>query len=75
MITLRFYFDYKSPFSFLAKDQVYKLEKDYRVRVEYIPYYFPVENFASADEGFRMKKVRYTDKELNRRSSSIIVEG
>lgn len=32
------YFDYKSPFAYLAKDEAYKLEDDYHVRIEWLPY-------------------------------------
>jgi len=35
--TIRFYFDYKSPFAYLAKDEAYRLEEDYRVQVEWLP--------------------------------------
>ena len=31
------YFDYKSPYAYLAQEETYKLEKDYRAEVEYIP--------------------------------------
>jgi 2-hydroxychromene-2-carboxylate isomerase len=35
---IKLYFDYKSPFAYLAKDEAYELEEDYKVRVEWLPY-------------------------------------
>jgi len=35
---IKLYFDYKSPFAYLAKDEAYQLEVDYSVRVEWLPY-------------------------------------
>lgn len=35
---IKLYFDYKSPFAYLAKDEAYKLEEDYQVIVEWLPY-------------------------------------
>lgn len=32
------YFDYKSPFAYLAKNEAYKLEDEYNVRIEWLPY-------------------------------------
>jgi 2-hydroxychromene-2-carboxylate isomerase len=32
------YTDYKSPYAYLAKDPTYELERDLRVRVEWLPY-------------------------------------
>ena len=35
---IKLYFDYKSPFAYLAKDEAYKLEDDYYAQVEWLPY-------------------------------------
>ena len=35
---IKLYFDYKSPFAYLAKDEAYQLEEDYSVRIEWLPY-------------------------------------
>ncbi len=35
---IKLYFDYKSPFAYLAKDEAYTLEKDYQVIIEWLPY-------------------------------------
>ncbi len=35
---IKLYFDYKSPFAYLAKDEAYALENDYQVTIECLPY-------------------------------------
>lgn len=35
---IKLYFDYKSPFAYLAKDEAYALEEDYHVHIEWLPY-------------------------------------
>ncbi len=35
---IKLYFDYKSPFAYLAKNEAYKLEDEYNVRIEWLPY-------------------------------------
>jgi len=35
---IKLYFDYKSPFAYLAKDEAYRLEEDYQVQIEWLPY-------------------------------------
>lgn len=35
---IKLYFDYKSPFAYLAKDEAYQLEEEYDVRVHWLPY-------------------------------------
>ena len=35
---IKLYFDYKSPFAYLAKDEAYALENDYQVTIEWLPY-------------------------------------
>jgi 2-hydroxychromene-2-carboxylate isomerase len=37
-IPIKLYFDYKSPFAYLAKDEAYRLEEEYRVQIEWLPY-------------------------------------
>jgi 2-hydroxychromene-2-carboxylate isomerase len=36
--TLKVYIDYKSPYAYLAKDPVYRLEQDMGVEIEWLPY-------------------------------------
>jgi hypothetical protein len=45
-VEVRFYFDYRSPFVYLAKDLVYGIEDHYppdAVHVRWLPFAFPVE--------------------------------
>ena len=35
---IKLYFDYKSPFAYLAKDEAYQLEDDYQVQIEWLPH-------------------------------------
>lgn len=39
---LRFYFDYKSPFSYLATFGIYELQDQYHVKVQWLPFQFNV---------------------------------
>jgi 2-hydroxychromene-2-carboxylate isomerase len=36
--TLAVYIDYKSPYAYLAKDLVYEIERDFPVRIDWLPY-------------------------------------
>jgi 2-hydroxychromene-2-carboxylate isomerase len=36
--SIKLYFDYKSPFAYLAKDEAYQLEEDYHVKIEWLPH-------------------------------------
>src|SRR5262245_42507525 len=36
--TLKFYIDYKSPYAYLAKDAVYRLERDTGAEIDWLPY-------------------------------------
>jgi 2-hydroxychromene-2-carboxylate isomerase len=35
---IKLYFDYKSPFAYLAKDEAFKIEEEYRVQLQWLPY-------------------------------------
>jgi len=39
------YFDYKSPYAFVAKASIYKLEKDFGLEVEWRPYSLHIPDF------------------------------
>jgi 2-hydroxychromene-2-carboxylate isomerase len=41
--TITLYVDYRSPYSYLAKDDAYRLEDDFRVRIDWYPYGIDVE--------------------------------
>ncbi|CAF1175339.1 unnamed protein product [Adineta ricciae] len=40
---IKFYYDFKSPYSYLALDSAFQLEKDYPVRVRFMPWAFRAE--------------------------------
>ncbi|HTY56287.1 MAG TPA: DsbA family protein [Candidatus Binataceae bacterium] len=37
-VEIKFYYDYKSPFTYLAMEPAYALEKNYRVRLRFLPF-------------------------------------
>ena len=39
METVALYIDYRSPYSYLAKDEVYQLEQDFDITLEWFPFY------------------------------------
>src|SRR5262249_42045336 len=39
------YTDYKSPYAYLAKDLTYQLERDFPVRIEWLPYVLDIPSF------------------------------
>jgi 2-hydroxychromene-2-carboxylate isomerase len=43
--TVTVYIDYKSPYAYLAKDLAYELERDYRVRLDWLPYVLDIPSF------------------------------
>jgi len=43
--TLTVYIDYKSPYAYLAKDPAYELERDFGVRLDWLPYVLDIPSF------------------------------
>ena len=43
--TVTVYSDYKSPYAYLAKDLAYELERDFPVRVDWLPYMLDIPSF------------------------------
>src|SRR5260370_33573100 len=43
--TVAVYTDYKSPYAYLAKDLVYELERDFPVRIDWLPYRLDIPSF------------------------------
>ena len=37
--TIALYIDYRSPYTFLAKDEAYQLEQDFNIKLEWFPFY------------------------------------
>eukprot|EP00742_Colponemidia_sp_Colp-10_P009220 GILJ01010038.1.p1 GENE.GILJ01010038.1~~GILJ01010038.1.p1 ORF type:complete len:235 (+),score=16.48 GILJ01010038.1:17-721(+) len=59
---LKYYFDYKSPFSYLSKDLVLQLEKDFNVDVKWLPYQFQVATSFGLPESrsqLQLNRVKY----------------
>ena len=45
MRTVTVYSDYKSPYAYLAKDLAYELERDFPVRLDWLPYVLDIPSF------------------------------
>ena len=45
MAELAVYIDYKSPYAYLAKDLVYELERNFPVRIDWLPYRLDIPSF------------------------------
>jgi 2-hydroxychromene-2-carboxylate isomerase len=77
---IKLYFDYKSPFAYLAKDEAYTLEEDYRVTIEWLPYVLNIPE-ALGDLQTRTqqqwRKIRYLYLDARRRANKkgIVVRG
>jgi 2-hydroxychromene-2-carboxylate isomerase len=55
--TVTAYIDYKSPYAYLAKDPAYELERDFLVRIDWLPYVLDIPSFlgsARVDENGRV---------------------
>src|SRR5262245_40658497 len=55
------YIDYKSPYAYLAKDLVYELERQFPVRIDWLPYTLDIPSFlgsARADGSGRVVEER-----------------
>lgn len=88
--TLTAYFDYKSPYAYLAKDLAYELERDCGVRVDWLPYDLDLADFmgsARVDNNGRVleeqrtahqwRRVRYSYMDCRRqaRKRGLVIRG
>lgn len=88
--TVTVYFDYKSPYAYLAKDLAYDLELDFPVRVDWLPYVLDILSFlgsARVDESGRVveeqrnahqwRRVRYSYMDCRRQAKNrgLIIRG
>jgi|SRR5215469_7255355 len=88
--TLTVYIDYKSPYAYLAKDAVYDLERDFPVRVDWLPYRLDIPSFlgsARVDDSGRVleeqrnahqwRRVRYSYMDCRRqaRKRGLVIRG
>ena len=63
LFTITLYFDYKSAYSHLAKAEAYKLEEDYHVQLEWLPYVLDIPAALGDVEtrtAMEWRKVRYS---------------
>jgi 2-hydroxychromene-2-carboxylate isomerase len=63
------YFDYKSPYAYLAKDPAYELERDFGVRLDWRPYTLDIPAALGAVEtrtALQWAKVRYAYMDVRR---------
>src|SRR5580698_7083039 len=49
-LPIKFYYDFKSPFTFLAFDPAVELERTHRVRLRFIPHLFDFQAYGGALE-------------------------
>src|SRR2546429_942280 len=88
--TIVAYSDYKSPYAFLAKDLVYKLEDDFEVRVDWLPYNLDIPSYLgsarlnergevieSARNAHQWRRVRYSYMDCRRqaRKPGLVIRG
>jgi 2-hydroxychromene-2-carboxylate isomerase len=84
------YVDYKSPYAYLAKDLVYELERDFAVRIDWLPYVLDIPSFlgsARLDDAGRVieesrnahqwRRVRYSYMDCRRqaRKRGLVIRG
>ena len=88
--TVTAYIDYKSPYAYLAKDPAYELERDFSVRIDWLPYVLDIPSFlgsARVDEAGRVieeqrnphqwRRVRYSYMDCRRqaRKRGLVIRG
>ncbi|MBO0738640.1 MAG: DsbA family protein [Alphaproteobacteria bacterium] len=88
--TVTVYIDYKSPYAYLAKDLVYELERDFPVRIDWLPYDLDLADFmgsARVDDSGRVleeqrsahqwRRVRYSYIDCRRqgRKRGLVIRG
>jgi len=88
--TVTVYIDYKSPYAYLAKDLAYDLERDFPVRVDWLPYLLDIPSFlgsARVDDSGRVleeernahqwRRVRYSYMDCRRqaRKRGLVIRG
>lgn len=79
--TMVVYSDYKSPYAFLAKDLIYRLEEDCAVRIDWLPYVLDIPSYLgsarvndrgevleSARNAHQWRRVRYSYMDCRRQA-------
>ena len=80
MLTIKFYYDFKSPFTFLAFDPSIDLERTHRVRLRFLPHVFDFEAYGGTLDTRNerdWRKVRYLYRDVRRFASErgIVIRG
>jgi 2-hydroxychromene-2-carboxylate isomerase len=88
--TITVYSDYKSPYAYLAKDLAYELERDFPVRLHWLPYVLDIPSFLGSarvdGEGavieevrnaHQWRRVRYSYMDCRRQANkrSLVIRG
>jgi 2-hydroxychromene-2-carboxylate isomerase len=88
--TVTVYSDYKSPYAYLAKDPAYELERDFAVRLDWLPYTLDIPSFLGSarldDQGrvieeernaHQWRRVRYSYMDCRRqaRKRGLVIRG
>ena len=88
--TITVYSDYKSPYAYLAKDLAYELERDFPVRLDWLPYVLDIPSFlgsARVDSAGRViedarnahqwRRVRYSYMDCRRQANKrgLVIRG
>jgi len=88
--TITVYVDFKSPYAYLAKDPTYELERDFSVRLDWLPYVLDIPSFlgsAQLDESghvieenrnahqWRRVKYSYMDCRRQARKRGLVIRG
>jgi 2-hydroxychromene-2-carboxylate isomerase len=88
--TITVYSDYKSPYAYLAKDLIYRLESEFAVRVEWLPYTLDIpaylgsarvnergEVIEQARNAHQWRRVRYSYMDCRRqaRKRGLVIRG
>jgi 2-hydroxychromene-2-carboxylate isomerase len=79
--TIAVYTDYKSPYAFLAKDLIYRLEDEFEVRLDWLPYTLDIPSYLgsarvdehgkvldSARNAHQWRRVRYSYMDCRRQA-------
>jgi len=79
-LIIKFYYDFKSPFTFLAFDPALNLERTHRVRIRFIPHLFDFQAYGGALEARserEWRKVRYLYRDVRRFANerAIVIRG
>src|SRR5690348_2484786 len=77
---LSVYIDYKSPYAYLAKDPAWELEREFDVRLDWLPYTLNIPSFLGTVEGrnaHQWRRIRYSYMDARRLANrrGLIVRG